>query len=49
MGFHQPCARGLKNENRGEKLWVPANTQAQADKRFVDSYFGSEVGGLHKS
>lgn len=34
---------GLKNENRGEKLWVPSDTQAQADKRFVDTYYGSEA------
>jgi len=34
-------APGPKNENRGEKLWVPAGTQAQDDKVFVDSLYGS--------
>jgi len=34
---------GLKNENRGEKLWVPTNTQAQEDKVFVSANFGSET------
>ena len=34
---------GLKNENRGEKLWVPSDTEAQDDKVFVDSYYGSEA------
>jgi len=34
---------GLKNESRGDKLWVPGNTQAQADKRYVDSYFGADA------
>ena len=36
-------ARGLKNENRSEKLWVPSNTQAQGDKTYVDTYYGSET------
>ena len=34
---------GLKNENRSEKLWVPTNTQAQSDKAYVDTYYGSET------
>jgi len=32
---------GLANESRGDKLWVPTNTQAQADKRFVDQHYGN--------
>ena len=34
---------GLTNENRGDKLWVPADTQAQDDLKYVDGYYGSEA------
>ena len=34
---------GLTNENRGDKLWVPADTQAQDDLKYVDRYYGSEA------
>ena len=34
---------GLANESRGDKLWVPTNTQAQADKSFVDQHYGNGV------
>ena len=34
---------GLKNESRGDKLWVPADTQAQDDLRYVDQYYGAEA------
>ena len=34
---------GLKNENRGDRLWVPTDTPAQDDKTFVDTYYGAET------
>ena len=34
---------GLKNESRGDKLWFPADTQAQDDLRYVDQYYGAEA------
>ena len=34
---------GLTNENRGDKLWVPADTQAQDDLKYVDGYYGSDA------
>ena len=34
---------GLTNENRGDKLWVPADSQAQDDLKYVDGYYGSEA------
>ena len=34
---------GLENESRSEKLWIPADTQAQDDKAYVDNYFGTEA------
>ena len=36
-------APGLKNEKRGDKLWVPTDTPAQGDKNYVDANFGSET------
>ena len=34
---------GLTNENRSDKLWVPADTQAQKDLTYVDGYYGSDA------
>ena len=34
---------GLTNEYRGNKLWVPADTQAQDDLKYVDGYYGSDA------
>ena len=34
---------GLTNETRGDKLWVPADTQAQDDLKYVDGYYGSDA------
>jgi len=36
-------APGLTNENRGDKLWVPDGTPAQADKALVDEHYGKET------
>mmetsp|Transcript_6492 Transcript_6492/g.22845 ORF Transcript_6492/g.22845 Transcript_6492/m.22845 type:complete len:886 (-) Transcript_6492:378-3035(-) len=29
----------VRNESRGEKLWVPTESQAQDDKKFVDDHY----------
>ena len=34
---------GITNESRGDKLWVPADTEAQDDLKYVDQYYGPEA------
>jgi predicted RND superfamily exporter protein len=36
-------APGLTNENRSDKLWVPSDTQAQDDNKYVSSHYGAEA------
>eukprot|EP01025_Chloroclados_australasicus_P010600 TRINITY_DN1437_c0_g1_i3.p1 TRINITY_DN1437_c0_g1~~TRINITY_DN1437_c0_g1_i3.p1 ORF type:complete len:950 (+),score=108.56 TRINITY_DN1437_c0_g1_i3:595-3444(+) len=36
-----PGSRQLEEENRGEKLWIPADTESQEDKDYIDIYYQS--------
>ena len=36
-------APGLTNENRSDKLWVPSDTQAQDDNKYVSQFYGAEA------